>query len=157
MNEIKRDGSVDTGAIWIQPSLFNENYDWGQQPNETINEEAQRLITGDRNSDYDHPLDNFGRIAAIWSVVFGIKVTPEQVGLAMVGVKVAREAYKPKRDNLVDGAGYFGTIQMVKDERERRERERSTVISDAIYESMDQFNDLYKKLKDYEDQESKDI
>jgi len=26
----------------------------------------------------------------------------------------------PKRDNLVDGAGYFGTVQMVRDERARR-------------------------------------
>jgi hypothetical protein len=65
-------------------------------------------------------LDNFERIAAIWSVVLGIKVTPEQVGLCMVGVKLAREAHMPKRDNLVDGAGYFGTVQMVIEERARR-------------------------------------
>ena len=87
---------------------------------ETVNQEADRLIHGDRNLTYDHPLDNFERIGAIWSVVLGIEVTPEQVGLCMVGVKLAREAYLPKRDNLVDGAGYFGTVQMVKDERERR-------------------------------------
>lgn len=87
---------------------------------ETVLEEAQRLIIGERNLSYDHPLDNFNRIAAIWSVVLGIEVTPEQVGLCMVGVKLAREAYQPKRDNLVDGAGYFGTVQMVRDERERR-------------------------------------
>lgn len=87
---------------------------------ETVLQEAQRLITQDRNEAYDHPLDNFNRIARIWSVIFGFEVTEEQVGLAMVGVKVAREAYMPKRDNLVDGAGYFGTIQMVRDERERR-------------------------------------
>lgn len=91
------------------------------QPNETILEEAQRLILGDRNKSYDHPLDNFTRIASIWSVIFGIPVSAEQVGLAMVGVKLAREAYSPKRDNLVDGAGYFGTVQMVMEERERRE------------------------------------
>jgi hypothetical protein len=87
---------------------------------ETVLQEAQRLILGDRNSSYDHPLDNFQRIADIWSVVLGIKVTPEQVGLCMVGVKLARESYMPKRDNLVDGAGYFGTVQMVIEERERR-------------------------------------
>lgn len=88
---------------------------------ETVLEEAQRLITGDRNRTYDHPLDNFQRIADIWSVVLGIRVTPEQVGLCMVGVKLAREAFLPKRDNLVDGAGYFGTVEMVREERERRQ------------------------------------
>lgn len=87
---------------------------------ETVLEEAQRLIVGDRNLSYDHPYDNFTRIAQIWTAVLGIKVTPEQVGLCMVGVKLAREAYQPKRDNLVDGAGYFGTVQMVRDERIRR-------------------------------------
>lgn len=102
--------------VWEQLELFSEQ----ELRSETVLEEAQRLIVGDRNQAYDHPLDNFGRIAAIWSVIFGIPVSEEQVGLAMVGVKIAREAYSPKRDNLVDGAGYFGTIQMVKEERERR-------------------------------------
>ena len=91
-----------------------------ESEHETINQEADRLIHGDRNLTYDHPLDNFERIARIWSVVLGIEVTPEQVGLCMVGVKLAREAYLPKRDNLVDGAGYFGTVQMVRDEKKRR-------------------------------------
>lgn len=95
----------------------------GTSQHETILEEAQRLITGDRNHTYDHPLDNFNRIARIWSVIFGIEVTEEQVGLAMVGVKIARQAYKPTRDNLVDGAGYFGTIQMVIDEKNIRDEE----------------------------------
>ena len=78
------------------------------------------MIVGDRNLSYDHPYDNFTRIAQVWTAILGIKITTEQVGLCMVGVKLAREAYQPKRDNLVDGAGYFGTIQMVRDERARR-------------------------------------
>jgi hypothetical protein len=88
--------------------------------NETVLEEAQRLITGDRNKSYDHPLDNFNRIAKGWEVIFGTDVTEEQVGLAMAWVKICREVHQQKRDNLVDGAGYLGTVQMVIDERERR-------------------------------------
>lgn len=87
-----------------------------------IFEEANSLIHGDRQLSYDHPLDNFTRIAKIWSVILGIEVTPEQVGLCMVGTKLAREAFSPKRDNLVDGAGYFGTVELVYEERERRAR-----------------------------------
>ena len=32
----------------------------------------------------------------------------------MVGVKISREANSPKRDNRVDGAGYFETLEMVR-------------------------------------------
>lgn len=113
---------------WEQLELFSKEEVTGCGGNcvcssnndESVLEEAQRLIYNDRNESYDHPLDNFTRIAQVWSAILGYKVSPEQVGLCMVGVKLAREAYQPKRDNLVDGAGYFGTIQMVKDERARR-------------------------------------
>jgi hypothetical protein len=90
----------------------------------TALQEAQKLITGDRNRDYDHPLDNFDRIAKGWEVIFDVPVTAEQVGLAMAWVKIAREVYSHKRDNLVDGAGYFGTVDMVVEERERRANQK---------------------------------
>ena len=96
-----------------------------QQKKLTALQEAQKLITGDRNRDYDHPLDNFDRIAKGWEVIFGAPVTAEQVGLAMAWVKIARETYAHKRDNLVDGAGYFGTIEMVVEERARRANKKS--------------------------------
>ena len=86
----------------------------------TILEEAQNLITGDRNYTYDHPLDNFNRIKKGWEVIFNVEITEEQVGLAMAWVKIARESYMHKRDNLTDGAGYLGTIEMVIEERQLR-------------------------------------
>lgn len=90
---------------------------------ESVLYEAQRLITNDRNNAYDHPLDNFNRIAKGWSVIFGNNITEEQVALAMTWVKICREVHKHSRDNIVDGAGYLGTLQMVIDERERRANE----------------------------------
>jgi hypothetical protein len=87
---------------------------------ETILEEAQRLVHGSRGEAYGHPYDDFGKTAKIWSAILGIDVTPAQVALCMVGVKISREVNKPKRDNLVDGAGYFETLSMVREEQERR-------------------------------------
>lgn len=84
---------------------------------ETILEEAQRLVHGNRGDDYGHPYDDFSKTALIWQAIFGIPVTAEQVALAMVGVKISREVNKPKRDNCVDGAGYFETLSMVKERR----------------------------------------
>lgn len=89
--------------------------------NESILEEAKRIVHGDRGENYGHPLEDFSRTAKIWSAILGIDVQPEQVALCMVGVKISREVNRPKRDNIVDGAGYFETLDMVKVERERRE------------------------------------
>jgi hypothetical protein len=87
---------------------------------ETILQEAQRLVHGDRQAAYGHPLDDFTRTAAMWSAILGHAVTAEQVGLCMIAVKVSRQCNAPKRDNMTDAAGYAATVQMVVEERARR-------------------------------------
>ena len=89
----------------------------------TILEEAQKAVYGDRQAEYGTVTDNFGTIAQLWSAILKTKVTPEQVGLCMIQVKVAREMYKPKRDNLVDIAGYAATLEKMGDEREAKDRQ----------------------------------
>lgn len=69
-------------------------------------EEAATLVSGDRQNAYGHPRDNFERIAKIWSVVLGIEVTPREVALCMIGLKVARDVNEPRRENLLDIVGY---------------------------------------------------
>ena len=91
---------------------FNAPQDRTAQPQNVL-EEANGLIYGERESDYGSVTDNFNNIAKGWSVIFGKDVTAEQVGLAMVWLKVARQVNKPKRDNLVDAAGYIGCVDKV--------------------------------------------
>jgi hypothetical protein len=83
-------------------------------------EEANKLVHGERNADYGHPLDDFTKTAKMWSAILGVDVTAEQVGLCMCAVKISRQMNRPKVDNLVDLAGYAETVQMVIEERERR-------------------------------------
>lgn len=93
------------------------------EPKESILQEAENLIHGDRRGDYGHPLDDFTRTAKMWAAILGLTtVTPEEVGLCMIALKISRECNKPKRDNLVDVCGYAGTIEMVLDEKERRSK-----------------------------------
>ena len=72
----------------------------------TILEEAAKCVTGPRRRDYGTPDENFGLIASLWSVQLKHEVTPMQVALCLILLKVARQANSPKRDNLVDIAGY---------------------------------------------------
>lgn len=69
---------------------------------------AAQIVAGQRNTQYGEPEQNFKRIAAIWSVLFGIEVTTEDVAMALVAVKVARFASKSgfQPDTWIDIAGY---------------------------------------------------
>lgn len=89
-------------------------------PNETILQEADRLINGDRQKAYGNAFDDFSTTARLWEVVLGLKansISPEQVALCMVQLKVSRELRNPKRDNRVDMAGYTGCLEKVIQER----------------------------------------
>ena len=76
----------------------------------TIATEAVSLVTGPRQAKYAHPRVNFARIAALWSPILGTRVTPEQVALCMIQVKIAREMNRHTRDNVVDLIGYSLTL-----------------------------------------------
>jgi hypothetical protein len=73
----------------------------------SIAQEAMDIVSGARQQTYGHPSKNFQDTARLWSVVLGIEVTPQQVALCMVHLKLAREVFSPKRDNLVDAIGYL--------------------------------------------------
>ena len=88
---------------------------------ETILEEAERLVAGDRQWAYDHPKDNCKRIGQIWGVILERDpIPPETVGLMMGGLKVARQMFRPTRDNLVDIAGYSKVIDIILNEKTKQ-------------------------------------
>ena len=73
--------------------------------------EADRLVNGERQADYGTPRANYEGIAKVWSGILSpiLKrdLTPEEAALCMAGMKLQRQAMKPKRDNLVDAHGYL--------------------------------------------------
>lgn len=74
--------------------------------------DAESLVFGDRGEAYGPPSKDFARTAGIWTALLIHKLAPGQildardVGLLLVGLKLSREANRPKRDNLVDLCGY---------------------------------------------------
>lgn len=85
---------------------------------------AEQLIAGDRKQDYGTPLQNFTQIAMLWQSLLALKlqpgarITPEDVALCMLQVKVARLAKSPDHaDSIVDTAGYIGCYDALQQER----------------------------------------
>lgn len=90
----------------------------------SILQEANNLIHGARQGDYGDKLQNFSQIAMIWQGSLAQKlqpdavITPEDVALLMIGLKLARVAKSPDhRDSWLDIAGYVGCVDILQQER----------------------------------------
>jgi hypothetical protein len=90
----------------------------GQSSNSILSE-AEHLTTQDRNDSYGHPSHGYGRVSAAFNSLTGHDISTEEAILFMVCVKLAREAYKPKRDNRVDAAGYLNCLDMAVQARDQ--------------------------------------
>lgn len=89
----------------------------------SILQDAQAVVHGARAEDYGHPLDNHGLTAALWSAFLQVEVGPEDVCFLNILQKIARTAHgRITRDTLVDVAGYAANVEMVLQERGRREK-----------------------------------
>lgn len=73
---------------------------------ESVLQEAERLVNGDRQKDYGSASESFRRIASLWSVYRGVEFTPKDVACMMILMKVSRSVSSDKRDNWVDIIGY---------------------------------------------------
>ena len=51
---------------------------------------AEDKINGERDAVYGDPLENHKRIALLWQVILGTEISPAEVALCMLMVKVAR-------------------------------------------------------------------
>ena len=81
--------------------------------------DADLVVNGERAKYYGDPLGNHGCIAAMMSAYltrkYGVPVAFDASDSAMFNIlqKISREAFRPKRDNLVDIAGYTAILERV--------------------------------------------
>ncbi|AGT11932.1 phosphofructokinase [Mycobacterium phage LittleCherry] len=84
---------------------------------ETILQEAERLINGERQQQYGEATESFERIAGMWSAYVGKELTPHDVVNLMVLLKVSRAKFGYHRDSYVDIAGYAGLGERLDNEQ----------------------------------------
>lgn len=96
----------------------------GEGEAEPMLHRAQALIRGQRQQDYGDKLQNFSQIAMLWQgylapkLQFQSAITPEDVALCMILVKMARLSKSPDhKDSVLDIAGYAGCYDSLQEER----------------------------------------
>lgn len=97
-------------------------------PDDSVLVEAERIINGQRRADYGGPLESFTRIANYWTAYLQSRpangpITPENVAMMMVMMKIARAEQGYHRDSLVDVAGYAGCVELMQREREAQRQD----------------------------------
>jgi hypothetical protein len=107
----------------IEPTRKYEDGEWKEVPSalevqadvkQSILQSAHELINGQRRKDYGHPSENFADIAAMWAVILGAPVAPEQVILCMIALKMCRlKNSLDHADSWLDVAGYVGCAELV--------------------------------------------
>lgn len=80
--------------------------------------DAYELITGDRHRDYDHPEQDYTKVAEIFQALTGICLTVEEalcfpLAMKLARMRTAREQGRWHKDSVVDAIGYLGCMAMV--------------------------------------------
>ena len=83
--------------------------------------EAEEIVNGSRQSDYGDARESFSRIATIASVMTGKELSPEDCCAVMMAVKLVRESFNHKRDNLVDLCGYAHIMNEIMESEKKGE------------------------------------
>lgn len=110
-NNVKQSGFLKTESEvktelqedWVKIKSYNGTSD---TVFDSILTEANSIVNGDRNVQYGDVKTQFQIYADIFKVNTGKEITPQEVCQVLIAVKLGRERFKHKRDNLVDLAGY---------------------------------------------------
>lgn len=101
------------GGRHRRPALGHREQGRGPMNGEMMLQHAAGVLEN-RRRQYGEATALFDHIAQRWSLVLGAKVTPAQVALCMIDLKLARLAHDPGHlDSIVDVAGYAACLREV--------------------------------------------
>lgn len=71
-------------------------------------------VVAERRKLYGDPAASMEAVARRWSITLGHPVTPAEVVLCLIDLKLTRLAHNPKhQDSILDVAGYAAVLQEV--------------------------------------------
>ena len=95
-----------------------------------ILQEANDIISGEREGQYGKAEDSFARIAMLWNTYIEAKygdqqfeLSAEDVAHMMTLLKMARQMHSHKRDNFVDAIGYMALAHRIAEENTKEARQ----------------------------------
>lgn len=84
------------------------------EKSKSILTEAENIVNGERGVDYEDATESFEKIATVASILSGVELDAKTCCSVQLAVKIVREGFKHKRDNLVDMAGYAEILNQIK-------------------------------------------
>jgi hypothetical protein len=73
---------------------------------------AADIVRGARNTDYGDPCESFGRIVEMFRLLTGKQLSVVDGMKFMLCVKLVRDSYRHRDDNMVDVAGYADMVNV---------------------------------------------
>ena len=101
--------------------IFKEVTDMNEENKQSILDEAKAIVEGSRQSDYGDPVESFERIAKTASMITGKDLSPKECCAVLMAVKLVRESFAHKRDNLVDLCGYAHIMNEIMESEKKGE------------------------------------
>ena len=92
-----------------------------EENKQSILDEAKAIVEGSRQSDYGDPVESFERIAKTASMITGKDLSPKECCAVLMAVKLVRESFAHKRDNLVDLCGYAHIMNEIMESEKKGE------------------------------------
>lgn len=114
--------SKDLRVVYVEAEEYWRGRD-NEWPIEPALAEAQRLILGDRHTQYGDYGDEAEKIARVAGILRNKEFNANDIPAIHVATKLVREAHQHKRDNLVDAAGYIGLWQSMHDKHVSRTKD----------------------------------
>lgn len=87
----------------------------GNTESKSILDEAKDIRSNSRQSDYGDAVANFENISKIASLITGKGLSPYDCVAVQIALKLCRQGFHRKRDNMVDLAGYADIMQLIVD------------------------------------------